>query len=673
MASKNKLQGSNPLNNPEYYNRQGYNTFDLSRTVGQTARFGELTPFFFYRSVYGDKLKMHVSHDIQNYLTFQSPLLGNIRYHRDFFAVPRRALLPHTYERLTVNPNKGSDVPDDAYPVFDLAGFVGDLLTACFGDITSTDKRQLDAVWWNKFVLLYCLCGYGTLLDNLDCRVASFAGTNSKLTDSSFVYYRLSFGYFLDTWFSNMIEKYPDGFAFRFTDSSTASSDVSLHFNITSPYDFRRMMFTLIDSDKPFYLVEAHTDLKMVDFYEFQPYATLYNADKHIEHIDVLPFAAYQTVCAQFYTNSNVDYVFDYKLWMQNMESLARLASLNSASTANLVYPVFFPYNGLEIQYDVFSNKVLSRLGIICSSAIHDVDDVTEAPDTFIAAYMFFMNLFAPRNTLRFSDYFRGSRVSPLAVGDVSAPVVGNKVSAVDTTKSISMQRFLNAVNRTEQLLPDYIRSIFGVEVQEDPETPKLITSQVWTLGDSVNVNTADDQGSRKANLFDKGDKFAFDLYVPEDSYLIGLGSFDCMYMYPFTTDRMYFHENRFDDFQPMLQDIGDQAVMVSELNSSVSDSDTLPDDAMSYQVQDAEYKFAVPTVHGGLINHLPSWSLVDYETFLYNKIGPRFIRHLQTELDKYFSGLSNVSLEGYFHFIIKYDISLSANRKMKSRPGILE
>ena len=114
---------SNPLNKLEYSNRQGYSKFDLSKDVLTTMRFAELTPIYCERSVLGDKFTLKVSQNIQNFLTLNSPLMGNLRYHSDFFAVPKKAMLPHTYELLVENPNRGDDVPDDAYPFFDLRQF----------------------------------------------------------------------------------------------------------------------------------------------------------------------------------------------------------------------------------------------------------------------------------------------------------------------------------------------------------------------------------------------------------------------------------------------------------------------------------------------------------------------------------------------------------------------
>ena len=162
---------SNSLNNLEYSNRQGYSKFDLSQNVFTTMRFSELTPFYLERSVLGDEFTLKASQNIQNYVTLKSPLMGQLRYHNDFFAVPRQAMLPHTYELLFTNPNRGDDVPDDAYPFFDLRGLCNVLLS-CFN--RSLNSGKLSTGQFYCLNLLYQICGYGTLPDYLNDRSSAF-------------------------------------------------------------------------------------------------------------------------------------------------------------------------------------------------------------------------------------------------------------------------------------------------------------------------------------------------------------------------------------------------------------------------------------------------------------------------------------------------------------------
>ena len=122
-AGNGVITPENPLNSPGVSNTQGYNTFDLSRQNCVTQRFAEITPFDVQEAEIGDRFYLKLSHESRAY-TFKSPIMSNVRLNKDYFFVPYSAIMPRTFEQLFVNPVKGSDVPDDAYPVFNIGTFI---------------------------------------------------------------------------------------------------------------------------------------------------------------------------------------------------------------------------------------------------------------------------------------------------------------------------------------------------------------------------------------------------------------------------------------------------------------------------------------------------------------------------------------------------------------------
>ena len=95
-----------------------------------------------------------------------------------------------------------------------------------------------------------------------------------------------------------------------------------------------------------------------------------------------------------------------------------------------------------------------------------------------LAALGYLRNIFCIQNALKYGDYFTGSHTRPLAVGDVTAPVVGNEVSAVDITKAIAYQRFLNVVVKLKNSFADYLRSIFGTLPAPDYHEAKFVNCE---------------------------------------------------------------------------------------------------------------------------------------------------------------------------------------------------
>lgn len=668
----------NPLNRLEYSNRQGYSKFDLGRPYPTTLRFAQLTPFFLERAILGDRFKIQVSQKLVNYVTLKSPLMGDVRFHNDFFAVPKEAMMPHTYELLFRNPNKGDDVPDDAYPYFDLRNFVSGLLAGINVRINADNQDEpAQDVLFKSLVLLYHMCGYGTLPDFFDDRSCAHVGAATQYIHetANMADNVASFGWFFDRYWSSVFGAADNNY--RDVNAFDAQGKLLFSFHIDGPQALRSMFTFLVDYegywtiDLPEGEPQASSLLKNSDIKgSIESFYTYFSKYQSYGVDDILPYVAYQMIYSQFFSVDTVDNVFDYKLWRMNMEGIAH--GITGSLGTDVTYPMYFDYNGIQYQYDLFSNRVMEALST--NFRYHMAQDAVagSTSDQFFACYSFFMNLFAMRNTLRHLDYFAGSRTRPLAVGDVTAPVVENGVSAIDTTKSISMQRFLNAVNRARQQMSGYAKSIFGVDVPRDSNSPRALSSEVFNVTDIVNINTAENQGERRSNIDSTGSRFAFEMEFNQECYVIGLSYFDYILTNPYSVNRFNFHKDRFDDFQPMLQDIGDQPIYLAELQGVVPTS-VARDKVFGYQLQDAEYKFPVATCHGGVVNHLPSWFFVDYMNWQKENIDSDYLRLKPYYFDRYFSQLSGMSPESYFHFIVSYMIKFESHRKMQFKPGILQ
>lgn len=663
-AGNGVITPENPLNSPGVSNNQGYNTFDLSRQNCVTQRFGEITPFDVQEAEVGDRFSLKLSHESRAY-TFKSPIMSNVRLNKDYFFVPYSAIMPRTYEQLFVNPVKGSDVPDDAYPVFDLGTYISNLVNILGSSPSAPNTNSYYKL--PVLSLLWHTLQYGSLLDNLGYRshlLYDYDASSNIVT---------TFSDFFDTFINGLRKngrkltissKTIGGFAPFSIDYSTDPS----------AKESRDFWFRFFNMAEPWYV--SSSNIEDGDFTELYNSLSTYSASfKKLSPINIRRLVAYQLTCAQFYTNDAVDNIYTGKLWIQNMESLAHY-------TGSGYYPLFFDFNGIQLQYDVFSRKVTDKLISYFSGTVLSLMDFSKNTVDANVYYMlfFFQNLFSYENALVYGDYFAGARTQPLAVGDVDIQVSSsNTVSAIDVTRNIMMQRFLNAVNRVGQLVADYSRNVFGFAPKNLPPQPRFIVHQANTLmGNEVpNTSSTEQQGNLVTNLRSNSSKYMYDVFIDEQGILLGVASMTCSTVYLTTTSRHIFHYNRMDDFQPFLQNIGDQPIYSQEIAGISSDSGIQPigSRVFGYQIQDAEYKYAVSEAHGGFVKALRSWifarkfTLAELNSMT---ISPEFLRFRTTDFDDFYSSLNGQTLEDYFHLVTSFNLGTKANRKMMFRPGIL-
>ena len=389
---------------------------------------------------------------------------------------------------------------------------------------------------------------------------------------------------------------------------------------------------------------------------------------------DLSYLVAYHQIMAQFFSVDAIDNIYTSKMWMENMSSIIGTAVGNNART-------YFNYNGVQVPYDIFSSNVFSFL-------------ITrlQQPDSTGSLIPFFVNLFCYENSLSYGDYFNGGRLEPLAVGDVNIAGTGSDsnnnvtVNALDVTRNLQFQRFLNKVNRTGAAIWDYIRGIQGhIPVQIDP-MPRFIAHESTVIsGFEVENTTAGDisnpttqQGYSVTMLNSSESKFAFDIEVGGDPCVVlGLMSFDMRRAYSSTVDRAFFKRDRFDFFQPDLQNIGDQALYFGELSPCYPKfAGFLAEYPFAYHLRDTHYKQRYPVAFGGFTRQdiLPSWAnVIDFANYDYvgDGLNSEMIRNHNSDFDKFYQSLNGVTLSSYFHFIISIDNQLGSYREMQVKPLI--
>ncbi len=617
----------NVIDNPKFVNHQGLNQFDLSQQVLFTARYGEVTPFFNMECVGRDRVRLRNSFDLRSY-TLKSPLLSSLRMKKSYFQVPLSAILPNTWQYLFTNPLKGNDIPDNAQCRFNIKALIESFSTAP-SDLSSSEPSVAFEYYLKLCAVCSCLFSSGGLLFQLG--------------------YKNIFGF--DQWLEDNI--FSDSFVNNIVDKVT----------FVSPYDY----MTITVKDKVsfrtlFYTLMEYPDCEINTTIPINSIVNLVgNLGQYLSKFTSLPTAiniskvvAYQFLYSQFFTNDKIDNVYNSELFLSNQKAIAKEIINSVQQNRQWNYLL----NGTYVEYDVYSGYFMDMLTTAASESGNTI--------TFNKSLDFWINTFSLRRSLRYGDYFTGARTQPLAVGNTVVNVANSGVSVVDINKSIHIQRFLNACNRVGSNLINYTKGIFGYEPPKDYHQPSFIASETEFIGGQEIENTSNtNQGNVVTNLRSSSSKFEFDVFIDNPCYIIGVVTFECTPAYANTINRDFFHFNRYEYFNPMLQNIGDQPITMREFNSS-----GLDDSIFGYQSRYAEYKHRYSECNGGFTFNLPSWAFIKSEDA--RSISEFLIRSRPDEFDRFYSSLSYCSPAGYYHFIISIVNNVDALRPMEVTPSLL-
>lgn len=653
-SPNNATQPTKSVNNQGVYVPRTHNTFDISYFLYKTQKFGQYEPFFIAEGVPGDTIPLASSHNVRA-LPMSSPFLSQLDLNKDYFLVPNNAIQPNTWDYIYTDPSQGDDVPEDAhntFPVFMNVLDQGDTRASVFQKIlqgalsTSNDR----VIRLRCLLLAELFLSSGSLLNILGYKLnpVFFNGDSGK-------------PYSFDNYFDSFCRAIT-GLSFDIandyiSNSYTYERDSSSNSNITllEAISLLRRYGSSVS-----YLVVDLDD--SVDAWSCS-YDTLPTGNWDTNQvINMDRLCAYQLACAQFYVNPKVDFLYNAQLYRDNLFTL-----LNAIFT-NLT-PYLFSYNGILVPYDYMSQKYY-RLVV---DAIYDTAFFySHLP----YIYDYFNALFGFRESLRFGDYFTDSRTRPLAIGDDTLELTDDsKVSVIDMSRKIVLQRFRNAVIKLGQNAGDYLRGIFGTSPAPDYHVPKFISHQDFNIsGFEVSNTTSEGQGDIVTNLSTRDDRFAFEVEIDMPCVLIGISYFSCPRAYSQTKERFFFHRDRYDMFNPMLQSYGDQAVYNNER------TDLRPNnEVFGYQSRNNEYKQRFSQVSGGFVQYLPAWSFVTDSLFnpvvdiaISNTQSPDYIRAHDYEFNRFFKAIPGYSFASAFHFIVVYNNKCMATRPMEVNPNTL-
>lgn len=663
-----------------------HHKYNLSYKFAATERFGEVSPFVFSYGVPDDKnFTFRCKNELRT-LALKSPLLQNLRKNLDYYAVPTAAILPHTWDFIQNNPVIGDDIDPrlvncliylsgEADDLTGIKDIVYDALT--YGGITdynaSDDQfialSSFSKLDWDRFVHMLIVLETFFAKDSL---MASFRMplhkrvgiANAKVIKKGLIEAWNFYHNFLKEYAANGSETID----IEFLDSNSQTL-FTRTYNLTLVEQRMRLYYDLVENP---YVNWPISDQLANLLYSRIVYSTTIgnytninrNAQEGINDtipgwanatnpIDIRPVLAYQLVCAEYFTNDKIDYVYSADMLRKIYEGFF---IENDSSIIHL--------NGNTYPYDSFSAVALSSLfgfaliGFSVTSNWYP--------------FSLLINLFTRKRSLRFVDYFTGARSHPIAVGDVNVSVVGSGVSAIDMSKGIQSARFLLAANRVGPKAKEYIKGIFGADMRTRTDVPVKIGHIDEVVYGVETQNTGESQlvesQTITTNLESRSSDFAFQMDLEEDTLLIGVASYEIPRFYLEGWSKFANKVDRFDHFNPYFQYTGDQPIAQSELQAGLDD-----DSIFGYQSKDTEYKLQTDYAIGDLTEALRGWIFAQEDIENPIIISPEFIRAHQTELDRYFLNMTGLMASERFHFICKYDNQIEASRNMVFDPQILK
>lgn len=690
-------QATNPTNSLNVATpsvRRTFNRFNNSYVHYSTANYGEYTPFFVQEMNPADLKKFRSKTQVRTE-SLKTPLYSGVKMNKDYFFVPFDALLPNNWQKIFKNPSQGDDVPDDAnMAALDFFVANGPLETLVSDFISALEFLRTHPVTVSSEVekqkRLNCIYIVYFGFPLMDAFFSS-SGLCARLGSPFSHLFNFKIGSSVFTWdrfteyvYPNLFE---DAMQFGFRFSSAVTSGDYL-FTIDSSVAGQSSFIEQLSGTPSLARISPKDALALFRYYP----SCMYGYNGWVDFYDKLNFtslssmldfsysfvsnppasgsqdavfnysrmAAYALCCSQFYTNGNVDSVYNAELYRDMMSSFVRGFFPSSS-------PMTFVYNGVKTQYDWLSSHFFN-------SAMGNAFPYNSATAISFDAIFYLRSIFDIHNTLKYGDYFSGAHTRPLAVGDVTAPVIGDKVSAVDITKAISYQRFLNVVVKLKNEMQDYLRTIFGTLPAPDYHEAKLVSHSEGAVdGFEVANTTSDNQGNLTSLLHNVQENFEFTLEIDQAGIALGVVSFVASRAYCLASDRQVHIRDRYDMFNPMLQNIGDQPVLGVEKSGFFAEP-------FAYHSRFMEYKQRVNIASGAFVDKLRSYCIISDSLFepsnalevLAQNLTPAYIRLTPREFDRFFVVNGSWSYGNNYHFICEFDNESDDIREADYSPSIL-
>lgn len=654
-----------------------HNPFDRTHTYFATEEYGSYNPFYIEEVTAGDYAPINPRCEVRSE-SFNTPLMTPIKKAYDLFYVPFFAILPRTWEYIYTNPTQGDDVPNDSFCYIpNFKQVLSDLLSNWINKIKN---RATANSLQDNLKLLTCFafffemfCSTGSLLYRMKYKLCPQVIYTEGVHIGA---------YTPDTWLDRVFSNIADGVYVVISSKNNKRKAFFANERVVNGV-FESNMSKVTKSELISILRQSYfmpdcviasaltknTAQELSDSVEDLLFASFSFGSTGTDEDDAYnynyaPQIAYNLSVAQYYNNPSVDFIYSAELYSQ------AIFGLMIDNGVIELQDLTFTRNGHTVYYDIFSGHFIHKLFDYCLTYFSTADLVTTKLKSLLSI---FANIWSIQNTLKYGDYFVGSKPRALAIGDTKIAVNNGAVEAVDVARQLLMTKYLHACNKLSQDFEEQFETMTGQQMPPDFHYPHFIQHSEQNIsGYEVSNTTSEDLGNQITRMNSTGDGVSATISIDLPGYVLGISSFYMPRTYCRTKDRMYFRSNRFDFFQQMLQNLGDQEVHQME-------RDDYAVGTFGYQGRNEEYKQTYNHAAGAFCDILRSWAYIadDAESLGYKldkglTISPEYIRCNPAEFDRFLPISPYYSLGHKFHFICRYDINQTFNRQMIPSPTIL-
>lgn len=675
------------LGNP--YGIANYSNFELNYKHGTGEIFGLLTPFEVRDAITGDEHNLSNESEEKSY-TLTNMLMSEVWKNKEWFLVPKMAILPNAWDKIYTQPTVGDDVDativGTSISAANWTGFLNRIAYIIEFWVTQLNLYLTSSTSYSIDVILTCIMkaliineyifSYGSLLNRLGCSMASlYIQKDHKM---------------FDTLFDLVWQYMPDGFTIEwesngeiFTVNKSVTANVTN--NITVRECIQRMRDNLDFEISAIYVSPTSkiylntTDATQIAAIKttilpwdnnawklFDRNGALYD---YSQPVDLVRLWAYQFICAEYYTDDQVDYIYNSQVYREYISDLCKkMLVANNKSLSDTYYTI----NGINIPYDwcsAFYFKEANNLSLyLVSSYIDEYCDYLTA-------------IFNLNRSLKFKDYFTGGRTKPIATGDVIVNTTGNQFSVLDFAKKTQQTRFRMAIQRIGRKIDEVAKGLLGVEQAVDYHYPLWIGKTTDIIHATETENTGSDQYSKNiavtSRLEGYSNQYGFKARIDRDCVLMGIAYYDVERFYFRGVERSFMHVDRFDHFNQFMQYAGDQPVYSEEYDAAMTGAAST---YFAYKPAYEEFKEGINRADSAFVTSLEGFIFLDdvNEKAFFNKnqrmnahVSPDFIRSKPTEMDRFYINITGYSLATYFHFISLYKNYNNATRPMAYNPGV--
>lgn len=654
-----------------------HNPFDRTYTFFSTEEYGSYNPFYIEEVTAGDYAPINPRCEVRSE-SFNTPLMTPIKKAYDLFYVPFFAILPRTWEYIYTNPTQGDDVPNDSFCYIpNFKQVLSDLLSNWINKIknrATVNSLQDNLKSLTCFAFFFeMFCSTGSLLYRMKYKLCPqviytegmYTGAYTPDRWLDMVFSDIADGVYVvisskdnnrRTFYSN--ERAVQGVFESNMSKVTKSELISL---LRQNYFMSNCVIaTALTKNTAQELSDSVEDLLFASF----SFGSTGTEEDDAFNYNYAPQIAYNLSVAQYYNNPSVDFIYSAELYSQ------AIFGLMIDNDVIQLQDLTFTRNGHTVYYDIFSGHFIQKLFDYCLTYFSTADLVTTKLKSLLSI---FANIWSIQNSLKYGDYFVGAKPRALAIGDTKIAVNNGAVEAVDVARQLLMTKYFHACNKLSQDFEEQFETMTGQQVPPDFHYPHFIQHSEQNIsGYEVSNTTSEDLGNQITRMNSTGDGVSATISIDLPGYVLGISSFYMPRTYCRTKDRMYFRSNRFDFFQQMLQNLGDQEVYQME-------RDDYAVGTFGYQGRNEEYKQTYNHAAGAFCDILRSWAYIadDAESLGYKldkglTISPEYIRCNPAEFDRFLPATPYYSLGHKFHFICRYDINQTFNRQMIPSPTIL-